>query len=150
MTRPHSSFLHDLLQDVTVQREVRDQVLKLRVLLAQLPELAQLAQAQPRILLLPNVEGRFADPVFAPMSATLAPPSACRIARKICSSVCPFFATCLHNNSRRADAISALWEDGFRLAVDDPARDAACLQVAKLFPSSLAFAFQILQSSLST
>ena len=47
-------FLHDLLQDVTVQREIRDQVLKLAVLLAQLPELAQLAQAQPRILLLPN------------------------------------------------------------------------------------------------
>src|ERR1700675_232781 len=47
-------FLHDLLQDVTVQREIRDQVLEFRVLLAQLPELAQLAQAQPRILLLPN------------------------------------------------------------------------------------------------
>src|ERR1700726_3263542 len=58
-------FLHDLLQDVTVQREVRDQVLKLRVFLAQLPELAQLAQAQPPILLLPNVERGFADPVFA-------------------------------------------------------------------------------------
>src|SRR6202035_702821 len=58
-------FLHDLLQDVAVQREIRDQVLKLRVLLAQLPELAQLAQPQPRVLLLPNVERGFADPVFA-------------------------------------------------------------------------------------
>ena len=34
-------------------------MLKLRVLLAQLPELAQLAQAQFRILLFPNVERRF-------------------------------------------------------------------------------------------
>jgi hypothetical protein len=57
--------LHDLLQDVTVQREIRDQVLEFRVLLAQLPELAQFAQPQSRILLLPNVERGFADPVFA-------------------------------------------------------------------------------------
>src|SRR3984893_5828789 len=49
---------------MAVQREIRDQVLKLRVLLTQLPELAQLAQAQSRILLLPNVERGFADPVF--------------------------------------------------------------------------------------
>jgi hypothetical protein len=58
-------FLHDLLQDMPLQREIRDQVLKLRVLLTQLPELAQLAQAQSRLLLLPNVERGFADPVFA-------------------------------------------------------------------------------------
>ena len=57
--------MHDLLQDVTVQREIRDQVLEFRVLLAQLPELAQFAQPQSRILLLPNVERGFADPVFA-------------------------------------------------------------------------------------
>src|ERR1700730_11894325 len=50
---------------MAVQREIRDQVLKLRVLLTQLPELAQLALAQSRILLLPNVERRFADPVLA-------------------------------------------------------------------------------------
>ena len=40
-------------------------MLKLRVLLAQLPELAQLAQAQFRILLFPNVERRFPASVFA-------------------------------------------------------------------------------------
>src|SRR3984893_18571714 len=58
-------FLHDLMQGVAVPREIRNKVLKLRVLLAQLPQLAQLAQAQPRVLLLPNVERGFADPVFA-------------------------------------------------------------------------------------
>jgi hypothetical protein len=91
-------FLHDLLQDVTVQREVRDQVLKLRILLAQLPELAQRAQAQPRILLLPNVEVASLIPCSRQMSATLVPPSACRIARKICSFVCPLFATCVSSS----------------------------------------------------
>ena len=86
-----------------VQREIRDQVLKLRVFLTQLSELAQIAQAQSRILLLPNVERGFADPVFAAMSATLVPPSAWRKARKICSSVCPFFATCVSSSCSPQD-----------------------------------------------
>ena len=86
-----------------VQREIRDQVLKLRVFLTQLSELAQIAQAQSRILLLPNVERGFADPVFAAMSATLVPPSAWRKARKICSSVCPFFATARPPRARPQD-----------------------------------------------
>src|SRR5208337_1185791 len=40
-------------------------MLELRVLLAQLPELTQFAQTQSRILLLPDVVRRLADPVLA-------------------------------------------------------------------------------------
>jgi len=57
--------LHDLLQDVPIQGEVRDQALEPPVLLAQLAQLTELVQSQSRILLLPDVERRFADPVLA-------------------------------------------------------------------------------------
>src|SRR5208337_2818959 len=55
----------DLLQHVSVQRQIRHQPLELGVLLAQLPELAQLAQSQACVLLLPHVVRGFADAVLA-------------------------------------------------------------------------------------
>ena len=61
----YSFFSHDLLQYVPVQRQVRHQPFEFAVLLAQLPQLAQLAQCQPRVLLLPDVKRGLADPVLA-------------------------------------------------------------------------------------
>src|SRR5208337_2119241 len=58
-------FSDYLLQHVPVQRQIRDQMLELRVLLPQLPEFAQLAQSQPSVLLLPNVVRGFAYAVLA-------------------------------------------------------------------------------------
>lgn len=66
-------FLHGLLQDVAVEREVGDQPLEFAVFFTQLTELAQLTQAEPRVLLLPDVKGGVADPVLA---ADLAHPGA--------------------------------------------------------------------------
>jgi hypothetical protein len=66
-------------------------MLKLRVPLAQLPELAQLAEAQFRILLFQMSNVAFLLPCSRQMSATLVPVSARRKARKVCSSECPFF-----------------------------------------------------------
>src|SRR5581483_2054790 len=63
-------FLHDLLQDVAIQREVGHQALELAVLLAQLP---RLAQPKPRVLLLPDVKPGLADPVLATDVAHLRP-----------------------------------------------------------------------------
>src|SRR5258708_4244947 len=40
-------------------------MLEFRVLLAQLPQFTQLVQPQARVLLLPDVVGRLADPVLA-------------------------------------------------------------------------------------
>jgi hypothetical protein len=57
--------LHDLLQDVPVKRQIRHQPLKLAVLLAQLAQLTRLAQRQSRVLLLPSVKVRVADPELA-------------------------------------------------------------------------------------
>jgi hypothetical protein len=51
---------------VAVEREVSDQALELAVLLAQLPQLTQLVQSQPRVLLLPDVVRRFVDPGLLP------------------------------------------------------------------------------------
>jgi hypothetical protein len=65
--------LHDLLQDVAVEREVGDQPLEFAILLAPLPQLAQFAQAKAGVFLLPDVEGRLADAVLA---ANLAHPGA--------------------------------------------------------------------------
>jgi len=55
------SFSHDLAQDVLVEREIRQETLELAVLFAQLPQFAQLRRSQAPVLLLPHVEGRFAD-----------------------------------------------------------------------------------------
>jgi len=51
--RPYSFFSDDLLQHVAVQGKIGHQSLELRVLLAQ-PELAEFAQSQTSIFLLPN------------------------------------------------------------------------------------------------
>lgn len=45
-------FSNDLAQDVLVERQIGDQVLELRVLIAQLAQLANLARPQIRVLLL--------------------------------------------------------------------------------------------------
>ena len=47
-----------------VQRQIRHQPLELGVFLAQLPKLAQLAQSQAGVLLLPDVVGGLADAMF--------------------------------------------------------------------------------------
>ena len=60
-----TAFLHDFLQDVPVQREIDDQVLSLEFSSRSSPQLTKFAQTEARILLLPDVEGRFADPVLA-------------------------------------------------------------------------------------
>src|ERR1700704_1693585 len=65
-SRPRGKFFcDDLLKDVPVQAQIRHQALQLRVLIAQLPQLAQLLQSQPRILLLPQVKRLLADPMLA-------------------------------------------------------------------------------------
>ena len=48
-----------------VQAQVRHQALQLRVLIAQLSQLAQLLQSHPRILLLPQVKRLLTDPMLA-------------------------------------------------------------------------------------
>src|SRR5215471_18180717 len=50
---------------MAIEREVGDQPLEFAILLAQLPQLAQLAQAQARVFLLPDVKGRLADAILA-------------------------------------------------------------------------------------
>src|SRR5208283_5227829 len=54
-------FCDELLQDVAVEAQVRHQPLQLAVLLAELPELAEL---QAGVLLLPEVECLLTDPVL--------------------------------------------------------------------------------------
>jgi hypothetical protein len=86
-------FSHDLLQDVPVQRQVRHQPLELGLLIAQLPQLPQLAQRQSRVFLPPDVERSFADPVLA---ADVGDPlAALRLLKRPrnLSSPCPFFRT---------------------------------------------------------
>jgi hypothetical protein len=50
--RGFTAFLHDLLQDVAIEREVGDETLEFAILLAQLPQLAQLAQAYAGVFFL--------------------------------------------------------------------------------------------------
>src|SRR5690606_5582070 len=54
-------FSNDFGQYVLVERQISNQPLQLRVLLAQLSQLAQLRRPQVRVLLLPDVERRLAD-----------------------------------------------------------------------------------------
>jgi hypothetical protein len=58
-------FSHDLLQDVSVERQVGDNLLQLPILVSQRPELPQLLDAETRELLLPAVERLLADPEAA-------------------------------------------------------------------------------------
>ena len=52
-------FSDHLLQDLLVERQVGDESLQPRILVAHLPQLADLRHAQAAKLLLPEVEGRF-------------------------------------------------------------------------------------------
>jgi hypothetical protein len=54
-------FSDNLLQDVPIERQVGDQLLQLRVLVAQRSELPHLGDAQPRKLLFPAIERLLAD-----------------------------------------------------------------------------------------
>ena len=56
------SLSHAGLQDLLVQRELRDQLLELPVLVAQQRELAQLERADAVVLLPPAIERRLRDP----------------------------------------------------------------------------------------
>src|SRR5579862_2882027 len=58
-------FCDDLLQDVPIEAQVRDQPLQLVVLFSQLTELPQLVQTQARVLLLPEVEALLTDAMLA-------------------------------------------------------------------------------------
>jgi hypothetical protein len=71
--------------------QVRHQTLQLRVLVAQLPQFAQLLQSQARILLLPEIETLLADAMLAAASTTVSPDSASRNTRRISYSLCPRF-----------------------------------------------------------
>src|SRR5579871_2368885 len=55
-------FSDHLAQDVLVEREVGDQALQARVLIAQLAELADLGEPELGVLLLPEVKARLAHP----------------------------------------------------------------------------------------
>jgi hypothetical protein len=59
---PASDFLSDdLAENMLVERQIRDQALELRVLIAQLAQLTDLTRSQVRVLLLSNVERGLAD-----------------------------------------------------------------------------------------
>src|SRR3569833_37970 len=58
-------FCDDLLQDVPIEAEIGDQPLQLVVLFAQLTQLPQLVQTEPRILLLPEIKALLTDAVLA-------------------------------------------------------------------------------------
>src|SRR5216683_213575 len=64
-------FSEDLLQQLSVQGEISHQLLELRVLLAQLPELAQLVRSEARVFLLPHVIRGLANAVLAAHVANL-------------------------------------------------------------------------------
>ena len=56
-------FCDNLLQDMPIQTEVRDQTLQLAVFIAKLPQLPQLAKTKARIRPLPQVKALLAiDP----------------------------------------------------------------------------------------
>ncbi len=77
----------NILKDVLVQAQARDQPLELAVLLLeQLPE-PQFAKAKTAITLLQAIERLFRIPIRRITSATGVPVSACFIANAICSSV---------------------------------------------------------------
>jgi hypothetical protein len=52
----------DLLENVAVEREIRDDLLQLPILVAQRSQLAELLDAQSRKLFLPAIERLLADP----------------------------------------------------------------------------------------
>src|SRR5205823_2611720 len=54
-------FSNHLLENLFVQRQVGDEALQPRILLAHLPQLAHLGDAQAAVLLLPEVERRLGD-----------------------------------------------------------------------------------------
>ena len=81
-----------MVQDVSVQAQVRHQSLQLRVLVPQLTELPQFAQSKTGILLLPQIERLLAMPCWRQTSTTLSPDSASRNTRRISSSLRPRFA----------------------------------------------------------
>jgi len=54
-------FSNDFRQDLLVQGQIGDQAFQAAVLLLQLPQLAQLGDAEAGVLLLPDVERGFAD-----------------------------------------------------------------------------------------
>src|SRR6185295_12853088 len=54
-------FCEDFLEDVLIERQVGHQLLQTVVLFFQLLEPTEFAHAHPTVLLLPIVEGRFAD-----------------------------------------------------------------------------------------
>ena len=56
------SFFDDFLEDVPIERQIGHQSLQSGVLVPQLPELTNLEKPQVAIALLPDVEGRLADP----------------------------------------------------------------------------------------
>jgi len=84
-------FCDNLLQDMPIETEVRDQALQFAVLLAKLAQLPQLAQTQTGILPLPQIKALLADACLRQISTTVAPDSASRSTRRISSSPCPRF-----------------------------------------------------------
>lgn len=75
------------MQHGAIQRQVSDQSLQLTVLVLQLLEPPDFRHAQADELLLPAVKGRLRAPIFRQTSSTVAPFSACRRAKAICSFV---------------------------------------------------------------
>src|SRR6516164_196958 len=60
--RASGVFSQRLRQHVLVEREIGDQMLQSGVFVLELPQAAELAHAQMRVLLLPDVERGLADP----------------------------------------------------------------------------------------
>jgi hypothetical protein len=63
--RTFRAFFKHVLQHLSVQRQVRYDPFRLRVLFFQLSQAAQLDRAQPAVLLLPRIERCFTDAEFA-------------------------------------------------------------------------------------
>ncbi len=55
-------FSDNLLQHVPIERQIGHEAFQLGILLTELPQFAQFAEAEPRILPLPHVERLLADP----------------------------------------------------------------------------------------
>ena len=83
--RASELFCQDVLEDVLVQAQVRDQLLELAVLVLELLQPPQLADAEPAVHLLPAVERLLRNPIRRITSATGVPVSACFNAKAICS-----------------------------------------------------------------
>jgi hypothetical protein len=80
-------FRQNVLQDVFVQTQVRNQLFQLSVFVLKLLQAPQFTNPETAVRLLPAVERLLRNPICRMTSATGVPVSACFSAKAICSSV---------------------------------------------------------------